>query len=150
MKKWLTKLFALLLTLVMLLGIAPTLAFGTDAAENGKTDEPVHVYTAEEHALLDNGVFADIQTVKDTAATRKAGGMTEADYVALIPQVIAAVESSDTYVPGSLQRNGNFLVWDTTVGIPCCYSPRMEAKLAENAIPGADPDGGSRWQHFIR
>ena len=129
MRKWLSKLFALLLTLVILLGITPTLAFGAGAEANGKNDEPIHVYTEEEHALLENGVFARIQTVKDTAATRKAGAMTEADYVALIPQIVRAVENSDTFVPGSLQRNGNFLVWQTTVGIPCCYDPRMEAEL---------------------
>ncbi len=143
MRKWLSKLFAVLLTAVMLLGIAPTMAFGADAGttdrDGGKT---VHVYTAEEHALLDDGVFSEIQTIKDAAAATMGGAakMTEADFIALIPQVIDTIECSDTYVPGTLQRNGNFLVWETTVGIPCCYDPRMEAKLAQNAIPGADPE----------
>ena len=132
MRRWLSRLSALLLTLVMLLGLMPTLAFGAGAGTDGKNDaEPIHVYTEEENALLDNGVFAEIQAVKDSTAVRMGGvgNMTEANYVSIIPQVISAIENSDTYVPGTLQRNGNFLVWQTTVGIPCCYSPRMEAKL---------------------
>ncbi len=142
MRRWMSKLFALLLTAVMLLGVMPTLAFGTDAETNEKNADPIHVYTDEENALLDNGVFAEIEAVKNTAATRRggAGNLTEADYAAVVPQVAAAVMKSDTYVPGTLQKRGNLLVWQTTVGIPCCYSPRMEAKLAENAIPGADPE----------
>ena len=138
MRKWI----ALLLALVMTLLLVPTaFAAGGSAGTTGKdAPEPVHVYTEEENALLDNGVFADIQTVKNTAAVRMGGGekMTEADYAAMIPQVAAAVMKSDTYVPGTLRKNGSLLVWQTTVGIPCCYSPRMEAKLAGNRIPGAD------------
>ena len=122
------KLFAVLLAALMLLTVMPVMAFpvfGTKGAEK------VHVYTDEENAILDNGVFAEIQEVKTAAATR-AGGvekMTESDYIALIPQVIKKITASDTYVEGTLQQNGSFLVWMTTVGIPCCYDPRMEAEL---------------------
>ncbi len=142
MRKWLSKLFAVLLTAVMLLGIAPTLAFGADAGTTGKADDAVHIYTEEEHAAIESDVFVRIQTVKDAAAATMGGAvnMTEADFIALLPQVESAIKSSDTYVAGSLQRNGNLLIWDTTIGIPCCYSPRMEAKLAANGIPGADPE----------
>ena len=132
MSKNLKKLLALLLTLVMLLSLVPTLAFAAGSSKESKSNaQKVHVYTEAENAKLDNDVFASIQSVKDTVAT-KAGGvskLTEADYVSMIPNVVKAIQSSKTYVKGSLQRNGNFLVWQTTVGIPCCYDPRMEAEL---------------------
>ena len=133
------KRIALLLALVMTLLLVPTaFAAGGSAGTTGKdAPEPVHVYTEEENALLDNGVFADIQTVKNTAAVRMGGGekMTEADYAAMIPQVAAAVMKSDTYVPGTLRKNGSLLVWQTTVGIPCCYSPQDGGQAGREQDP---------------
>jgi hypothetical protein len=130
MSKKLKNLLALLLTMVMLLGMLPTLAFAADFRAGG-IERKVHVYTEAENAKLENDVFAKIQSVKTTAAKRMGGieYMTESDYVSLIPQVIKTIKSSSTYVDGTLQQNGNFLVWQTTVGIPCCYDPRMEAEL---------------------
>ena len=137
MRNWRSKLLALLLTMVMLLGLTPTLAFGADAA-TGTGSDPIHVYTEEENAVLDNDVFTKIQAVKDAAAATMGGigNMTETDYAAIVPQIVNAIKNSDTYVEGSLQQNGSFLVWQTTVGIPCCYSPRMEAELHNT---GNDP-----------
>ena len=136
------KLLSLLLTLVMLLSLVPTLAFAAGASKSSKDSAMrVHVYTDEENAAIENDVFASIQTVSQKAATRMGGleKMTEADYVSLVPQVTAAIMKSSTYVPGSLQKNGNFLVWMTTVGIPCCYDPRMEAELHNTAdAPSAE------------
>ena len=141
MRNWRSKLLALLLTMVMLLGLTPTLAFGADAA-TGTGSDPIHVYTEEENAVLDNDVFTKIQAVKDAAAATMGGigNMTETDYAAIVPQIVNAIKNSDTYVEGSLQQNGSFLVWQTTVGIPCCYSPRMEAELHNT---GNDIDGMS-------
>ncbi|MBO4872017.1 MAG: N-acetylmuramoyl-L-alanine amidase family protein [Lachnospiraceae bacterium] len=130
MSKRFKRLLSLLMTLIMVLGLIP----GTVSAagqEQPASAEPIHVYTEEENALIEQDVFASIETVKMNAAETCGGigKMTEADYVALVPQVIETVLASATYVPGTLQRNGNFLVWQTTVGIPCCFSPRMEAEL---------------------
>lgn len=121
------KLFAALIAVIMILSVLPVAA--APAVFGGS--EKVHVYTDEENAILDNGVLADIQAVKNASALKKGGieKMKEADYIALIPEVIKKIESSDTYVKGTLQQNGNFLVWMTTVGIPCCFDPRMEAEL---------------------
>ena len=131
MKNYVKRLIALLVTLVMVLGLFPTAAFAETPAGSDSSEE-VHVFTAEDNAILDEDVFARIEAVKsETSRTSgvSIGTMTEADYVAMLPQVIEAVESSETYVPGTLQQNGSFLVWQTTVGMPCCFSPRMEAEL---------------------
>ena len=124
------RLFALLLTLVMVVCLIPTAAFAASPSETDAA-EAVYVYTEADTEALNNDVFARIENVKAEAAEACGGigRMTEQDYVDLVPQVIAAVESSETYVPGTLQQNGSFLVWETTVGLPCCYSPRMEAQL---------------------
>ncbi len=126
MLKHMRKLFAVLLVMVLVLGLFPTFA----AAETTSAKR-VHVFTALENAALDTDVFAKIELAKANAAQPMGGvaRLQEADYVNMIPQVIDAIKSSKTYVPGTLQQNGNFLVWETTVGIPCCYDPRMEAEL---------------------
>ena len=126
MLKHTRKLFAVLLVMVLVLGLFPTFA-----AAQTTTAKRVHVFTALENAALDTDVFAKIELAKANAAQPMGGvaKLQEADYVNMIPQVIDAIKSSKTYVPGTLQQNGNFLVWETTVGIPCCYDPRMEAEL---------------------
>ena len=120
------RFFAWLLCAALLLTVLP---IPTRAAE--QAEEPLYVYTEADNARLDADVFAAIESVK-LGAARTCGGvekMTEQDYIDLVPQIIEAVKASATYVPGTLQANGNFLVWETTVGIPCCYDPRMEAEL---------------------
>jgi uncharacterized small protein (DUF1192 family) len=126
MLKHMRKLFAVLLVMVLVLGLFPTFA-----AAQTTSAKRVHVFTALENAALDTDVFAKIELAKANAAQPMGGvaKLQEADYVNMIPQVIDAIKSSKTYVPGTLQQNGNFLVWETTVGIPCCYDPRMEAEL---------------------
>ena len=130
MSKNLKRLMSVLMSFIILIGmtnIQANAALGTAS----RTTKSNHVYTAAENALIDRDVFAKIMTVEVNAA-RPMGGisrLTEANYINMIPDVISAIESSETYVPGSLQRNGNFLVWQTTLGIPCCFDPRMEAEL---------------------
>ncbi|MBQ2062661.1 MAG: InlB B-repeat-containing protein, partial [Oscillospiraceae bacterium] len=130
MSKNLKKLLALLLVMVMVFGLFPTIAAAEPITEE-KLEEKPYVFTDEDNARIENDVFASINNVKAEAA-QKLGGigkMTEQDYINLESNVITAIKNSETYVPGSLQQNGNFLVWMTTVGMPCCYDPRMEAKL---------------------
>ncbi|MBO4211452.1 MAG: hypothetical protein J5878_02215, partial [Oscillospiraceae bacterium] len=128
MKKQIRRVFSLLLVLTMIVSMLPIVAL---AQESNPNANQIHVYTEDDSKVLDDDVFALIDSVK-TGAARRAGGadkMTEADYIAIIPQVVEAIESSDTYVPNTLQQNGKFLVWQTTTGMPCCYDPRMEAEL---------------------
>ena len=131
MKNYIRRLLALLIALVMVLGLLPTAAFAETPSGSNSPDN-LRIFTEDDKAILDEDVFAGIESVKSRAAQKNGvsiGMMTEADYAALVPQVIEAIESSETYVPGTLQQNGSFLVWETTVGLPCCYSPHMEAEL---------------------
>ena len=141
MSKQFKRLFALLLVLAMVVGLLPTMAAARGTARisgQAELDRPI---TEEDNEILDNDVFAMIENVK-TSAARRAGGvsaMTEEDYIRIIPQVIEAIESSETYVPGTLQQNGCFLVWETTTGMPCCYDPRTEAMFNQDGVrPDAD------------
>ena len=103
MRKTTKRLFALLLVLAMIVSLLPTIA---SARFDGEADptEPVYVYTEEDNAIIQNDVFAKIETVKAEAASQLGGigKMTEQNYVDLVPQVIKAIESSETYVPGTL------------------------------------------------
>ena len=130
MNKSFRRLLALLIAVVMVVGLLPAAVFAETPKETDAA-QPIRVFTEADNAILDNDVFAKINTVKAEAAAAcgGVGHMTEADYIAAVPQVIEAIKSSETYVPGTLLQNGNFLVWETTVGMPCCYDPRMEAEL---------------------
>ena len=125
--KQLKRMLALLLTLVMVLGLLPTASFaaGQSASGSARADK---VFTDADTAILDQDVFAKIAEVEaNSSAAQLNGGvnrMTEADYIALVPQVVEAIKDSETYVDGSLQQNGSFLVWETTTGMPCCYDPK--------------------------
>ena len=139
MRKPFKRLFALLIVLTMVVGLLPVFhaAAETGISGEGRLDRPI---TEEDNAILDNDVFAKIAAVEAGTASTMGGisRMTEADYVRIVPQVVKAIESSATYVPGTLQQNGNFLVWETTVGMPCCYDPRMEAEL-HNTVNDPSP-----------
>jgi hypothetical protein len=108
------KLIALVLVFAMLLslGILPASAEPIPVSEE---KEP-YVFTEADNAILDEDVFARIDAVKTAAADQKDGisSLTEQDYINLVPDVIQAVKASETYVPGTLQQNGFFLVWETT------------------------------------
>ncbi len=132
MSNWFKRFLAFLLTAVLLFAAVPT-AFGAQDADGDKKDEP-RVFTQADEQLLEDDVFARIEDVTSPSsdAGKKAprrAPQTEEDFAALVPQVIEAVEASDTYVEGTLQNNGGVLTWETTVGLPCTYNPRMEAKL---------------------
>ncbi|MBO4212373.1 MAG: hypothetical protein J5878_06930, partial [Oscillospiraceae bacterium] len=132
MSKQFKRLFALLLVLAMVVGLIPTIASAGGRTDESDLPEMERLYTEEDNEILDNDVFAKIANVESSAATRMGGTdrrMTEEDYIRIIPQVIEAIEASETYVPGTLQQNGCFLVWETTIGMPCCYDPRTEAML---------------------
>ena len=125
MKGW-KRNFALLLALVLLLGLLPMGSFA-EAQPEEAADEP-YVFTEEDNALIDNDVFALIADVEAEEIKPVRGKTpTPEDYVKILPQVIEAIEASETYVEGSLVRNGNFIWWRTTNGMACGFDPYMEA-----------------------
>ncbi|MDO4415163.1 MAG: InlB B-repeat-containing protein [Erysipelotrichaceae bacterium] len=132
MKKIITRFISLLLSLFVSILSINTAVFATDA----EPSSPERVFTDADCEALDNDVFAKIKNVQNEVLAQKAevqghgaAVLSEAELIEAIPDVISAITSSDTYVQGSLQQNGNFLVWETTLGLPCCYDPRMEAQL---------------------
>ncbi len=142
MKKHLKHLVSSLLTLVLILGLLPASA----QAATGFTvkDRLTTVYSELDYAMIDSDVFASISALTEGSSQAMAVGgisaLTEADYIALVPDVKEIIKNSATYVEGSLQENGNFLVWMTTTGIPCCYDPRMEAELHNTSQAPAEAE----------
>lgn len=122
-------LFTAFISFVIVVGFLSTF---TNASPTPEADrhEPEYIYTNEDYDILYNDIFAKINSIKEKKSKLLHGSkeLNEQDYTNLIPQVIKAVQNSETYINGTLQQNNNFLVWETTVGIPCCYSPRMEAE----------------------
>ena len=108
MKNLFKRVLCLLLVLVLTGSMLPTV-FAT-----GSGDEST-VLTDEDYASAD-AVFAQIDAMEDAPATKNAS---EAE---LTDKAIALVMASDSYVDGSLERNGDSFTWMTTDGIRCLYS----------------------------
>ena len=125
------RLTSLILALLLLLttGMLPV----ASAVGMNRADEKpeVYVFTEADNALIEADIFGTISQIEQSAAGTKGGigHLKEQDYIQMLPQVIEAIQASETYKKGTLQQNGSFLVWETTVGIPCCFDPRMEAEL---------------------
>lgn len=123
MKKTMTKLLALLLTLCMLLSLLPTLTLLASAEET----------------LAASDVFAQIEALRGSIL-KKGSMATEKDFAAISDDVYDIVAKSGTAEDGSLTENGSFVSWiDEESGISCCYSPRHEADRA-GAAPSVDEE----------
>ena len=132
MKNLLRRSLSLLLILVMAASMLPV-AYAQEqtAAPNS---EPT-VLTQEDYASAD-AVFAQISKMEDAPATKNANETELAD------QAAAIVMASDSYVEGSLERNGNYFTWFTTEGVRCAYSPYMREKYENMQAPkNAEPSG---------
>lgn len=118
---------AILLAAAMLLSLLPMGA----AAEEAPTAPITEAAYAEADALFD-----DIDALEAAHAT-KSTSQTQ-----LTDKAQALVEASDTYVKGSLDRNGDAFTWMTDSGIRCTYNPRMR-EIHENMTPpeAAQADG---------
>jgi hypothetical protein len=120
MKKWL----ALFLTLALTLSMIPNV-FALHGSHEAERD-----------------VWDVISAIEDRADAEANAANAEdriAAYNAKIEEIIDAVTSSSTYVPGTLERHGNFFFWVDTDGNPNGYSPSLRARQRAGAIPGADP-----------
>ncbi len=126
------RILAILLVLAML-PLPATFALDTEPAEEPIAQEAYDAVTAD--------IWQTIEAIEETEIVAKRGKTADADsYAAIVDDVIAAVEASDTFVEGSINRNGDFFTWETTEGIVCGYSPRLRAKIRANAVAGADAE----------
>ena len=119
MKKWIALLLAVLLT---------TSLFPTVTAAKAEADSS-DIWA--EIARIEDGAI-NARTVQTEAAA--------AAYAANVDKIIAAVEASDAYVPGSIIRHGDFFYFTTTDGQVNGYSPRLRAKIRGAKATGADPE----------
>ena len=71
MNKSFRRLLALLIAVVMVVGLLPAAVFAETPKETDAA-KPIHVFTEADNAILDNDVFARIDTVKTEAAAASA------------------------------------------------------------------------------
>lgn len=120
MKRWI----AFLLTLVMILTLLPSAM--------AATPETPEADVWQEITLLEDQISAFRRV--SSQETRQAA------FCEIVGQLIEIVKASDSYVPGSLERHGDFFFWDTVDGQGMGYSPRLRAEIRETANPDADPE----------
>ena len=125
------RLTSLILALLLLLMTGMLPVASAVSMNHADVKPEAYVFTEADNAAIETDVFASISQIEQSSAQTKGGigHLKEQDYIKMLPQVIEAIESSETYKKGTLQQNGSFLVWQTTLGIPCCFDPRMEAEL---------------------
>ena len=126
------RILAILLVLAML-PIPATFALDAEPSAEPIAQEAYDAVTAD--------IWQTIEAIEETEVVAKRGKTAGADsYAAIVDDVIAAVEASDTFVEGSINRNGDFFTWETTEGVVCGYSPRLRARIRANAVEGADAE----------
>ncbi|MGN1307762.1 MAG: S-layer homology domain-containing protein [Faecousia sp.] len=126
------RILAVLLVLAML-PIPATFAQNASSSAKPVAQDAYDAVTAD--------IWQTIESIEETEVVAKRGKSAGADsYAGIVDEIIAAVEDSDTFVDGSIHRNGDFFTWETTEGIVCGYSPRLRAKIRTNAVEGANPE----------
>ena len=123
------RVLALLLTLVMVIGLLPTIALAAEEKEPESTDEVVEVVTPEHEAELQADVFDDISTLL-SGLNKRYSSLKREDFYEAADDVKEIVLASDTYVENSLVENGSGFYWQTTTGITCGYFPEHEYDMA--------------------
>ena len=132
MKNLFKRTLSLLLVLVMTASMLPV-AFAQE--QPVKSIQDSEVLTDEDYASAD-AVFAQISKMEDAPATKNASETELAD------QAAAIVMASESYVEGSLERNGNSFTWFTQEGVRCIYNPYMREKYENMQAPkNAEPSG---------
>ncbi len=118
------RIVALLLAMVMLLP-----GTGVFAAEQPEQSEEI---SQAAYDAVTADVWESIVEIEEQKIVAKRGKDAGAEaYAAIVDDVIAAVERSDTYIDGSINRNGDFFTWETTEGVVCGYSPRLRAQICQ-------------------
>ena len=109
------RLLVLLLVLSMLLSVLPA--------------------AAAEKEINSDEIWETISEIEDQKIRPKRGtAATAEDYAAIVDDVIEAVEASDSYREGTIERHGDFFFWETLDGEPNGYSPRLRARIRSSAV----------------
>lgn len=131
MKSLFRRTLAMLLILVMAAGMLPV-AYAQETA--GSAEEPV-VLTDEDYASAD-AVFAQIEKMEDAPAVKNM------DQTRITDQAIELVKTSDSYVEGSLNRNGDSFTWMTDDGVRCLYNSKNRDRISRNENAGVVAPSG--------
>ena len=121
------RLFALILTLALIIGCCPLIPLQADAS-----GEMPRELTAADYAQVDL-VFDAIDAAEAAPAKKNA---TDSQKTEDAMQIVMA---SDSYVEGSLVQSGNSFTWWTDNGIRCMYNPRMR-EIQEKQTPETSID----------
>ena len=124
--KHFAKILALLLSVVMIIGMLPTVAF---AQEPETEPEIVEVVTPEHEAELQADVLGGIGDYLD-GLNKRGSSIEKEDFYEATESIKEIVLRSATYVKGSLVEHGSGFYWQTTTGITCGYFPEHEYKMA--------------------
>ena len=127
------KMISVLLLLAMILSLFPV------TVSAAKIEQPVEI-SAKAMAIINEDVWSVIDDYEEDNIVAKRGGKASIkDYAAISYEIEELVKKTDTYVEGSIVRNGEFFTWETTEGIVCGYSPELryrESKVDRDAIKG--------------
>ena len=90
---------------------------------------------AAEKEINSDEIWETISEIEDQKIRPKRGtAATAEDYAAIVDDVIEAVEASDSYREGTIERHGDFFFWETLDGEPNGYSPRLRAQIRKSAV----------------
>ena len=130
MKRTFKGFLSFLLVFAMLAAFLPagTILAAEPAADPVVQDDSL---TQDDYDRVD-AVF-DLISQMEEAPAKKNSPQSE-----LTDEAVAIVTTSDSYVEGSLVRNGDSFTWETDTGIRCGYSPRMRKINSEMEAP-AEP-----------
>jgi hypothetical protein len=109
------KLLSLFLVLALLCGVLP----GAVAAAPGGTSSWGAIEALEARAAA--GLAEQNETGRAAA------------YAGSVDEMIAAVRAAGDFVPGTLERHGDFFFWQTTDGRANGYSPSLRARIQAGA-----------------
>ncbi len=134
MKKTIMKLMAMILVVAMLCSMLPVFA----SAAKVENEQPKEI-TKKSEDIINSDIWSKIDTFEKENVKPTRGKVVTADsYANLSDEIEALVKQSETYVEGSINRNGDFFTWETTEGIVCGYSPELRFKTRSNAATGSD------------
>ncbi len=129
------RLFALILAFAMLLPVMTAFA-----AKEPATEKPKAIAQSAYDTVTED-IWNDIKALENKTVTAKRGReVTASDFSSLSDEIVELVLASDTYLEGTLNRNGDFISWQTEQGVACGYSPRLRARIRNAASTGADPE----------